>query len=242
MSSRLERVSNQEASASNAEGVKCWLHTQDTTPRSKLLELNNSLAARILADPDVAVILKPFMRQPTTVKAASEEFKLPLQTMHYRVLNMLRAGLLEVVGVEARRGRPIKHYRATATAFKIPLDLIPDKLLDNLTEHLPWKSWLERGLQKALGGIEYQPQMVVYLDEDGLLIWGSRLDDYAGEPAFLRCQYPATLNLWTGGLRLDRTDAKALQRELWKLYERYAHRRGAEKYVMHLGLAPNPDP
>lgn len=213
-----------------------------TLEKATVLELNNSLAARILADPDVAVFLKPFMCEPNTIKAAAEEFKQPIQAMHYRVLQMLQAGLLEVVGVEARQGRPIKHYQATATAFRIPLDLVPHSLLESLTEHLSWKSQLERGLQKALGGSEYESQMVVYLNGDGLLIWGSSLDDYEGDPKTLKPQYPATLNLWTGGLRLDRADAKALQRELWELYERYAHRGGAEKYVMHLGLAPTPDP
>jgi hypothetical protein len=214
----------------------------NTTEKAAVLELNNPLAARILAKPEVAVFLKPFMRGPYTVKAAAEEFRLPLQTMHYRVLQMLQAGLLEVVGVEARQGRPIKRYQATATAFRIPLNLVPSSLLENLTEHASWKTLLERGLQKALEGGQYKSQMVVYLNEDGLLVWGSRLDNSMSDPEVLKPQYPAALNLWTAGLRLDRADAKALQRELWELYERYAHRSGAEKYVMHLGLAPTPDP
>lgn len=212
------------------------------TEKTTVADLNNSLAARILADPDVAVFLKPFMRQPATVKAAAKQFKLPLQTMHYRVMQMLKAGLLEVVGVEARQGRPIKHYQATATAFRIPLNLVPPGLLENLTGHVSWKAMLERGLQKALEGGQYKSQIVVYLNEDELLVWGSRLGNSMSDPEVLKPQYPAALNLWTAGLRLDRADAKALQRELWELYERYAHRGGAEKFVMHLGLAPTPEP
>lgn len=213
-----------------------------STPEKAAIWVGNSRAARILANPDVAVFLKPFMREPTTTRRAAEEFKQPIQTMHYRVQQMLQAGLLEVVKTEARRGRPIKHYRATATAFRFPLDLVPPSLLLSLTENLFWKSQLERGLQKALGESPYASQMVVYLNGDGLLIWGSSLDDLGEGAKTLKPQYPATLNLWTGGLRLDRADAKALQRELWELYERYAHRGGTEKYVMHLGLAPTPEP
>lgn len=243
MSRTLEKTREFEMLTAKSGGVESQsVPAQETAPRNRVLELCNPLAARILADPDVAIFLKPFMREPTTVKAAAEEFKLPLQTMHYRVLQMLQAGLLQVVKVEARQGRAIKHYRATATAFQVPLDLIPHSLLENLTEHVSWKSRLERGLQKALGESNYKSQMVVYLDEDGLLIWGSSQDDYRGDPQILGPGYPAVLNLWTGGLRLDRADAKALQRELWELYERYAHRGGAEKFVMHLGLAPTPDP
>lgn len=210
-----------------------------TSENTRVLELNNALAARILADPEVAVFLKPFMHGPTTVKAAAEAFNLPIQTMHYRVGQMLKAGLLQVVAVSHRQGRPIKQYQATSTAFRFPLKLVPLRLLENLTSHVFWKAQLERSLEKALQANTHQAHMVVYRNQDGLLTWSSHPDDEAEEPEVLGLQYPATFNLWTGGLMLDRADAKALQRELWELYERYAHRGGAEKYVMHLGLAPS---
>ena len=204
----------------------------------KVLELDNSLAARILADPDIAVYLKPFMREALTVKHAADELKLPIQTMHYRVEQFEQAGLLEVVGIEARRGRPIKHYQATSKAFSVPLKLIPDSLMLALSDHLSWKQQLERGLERALGLGKYQEQMVVYLDGDGLLIWGSELEEKSSDPGVLGDDFPPVFNMWTGGLMLNRSDAKALQRELWELYERYAHRGGEGRYVMHLGLAP----
>ncbi len=245
MSRTLEKTRVFEVLTTDASGVESQsVHAQEDAPRNRLLELNNSLAARILADPEVAVLLKPFMRKPTTVKAAAEAFRLPLQTMHYRVLQMLQAGLLEVVGVEPRQGRPIKHYRATATAFQVPLDLVPPGLLENLTQHVSWKAQLERGLQQALNSVQIPigTQLMVYLNSDGLLIWSDGLIHNKEQPDFLAPEYPAVLNHWTGGLRLDQADAKALQRELWELYQRYAHRGGAEKYVLHLGLAPTPDP
>ncbi|MFX4351282.1 hypothetical protein ABTA28_19080, partial [Acinetobacter baumannii] len=70
-----------------------------TLEKLPVLEIHHPLAARILADPDIAVYLKPFMQNPTTVKAVAEEYKLSIQSMHYRVLQMLQAGLLEVVGL-----------------------------------------------------------------------------------------------------------------------------------------------
>lgn len=209
-----------------------------TQTQKDVLELDNSLAARILADPDIAVYIKPFMRQALSVKQAAEELKLPIQTLHYRVEQMERAGLLEVVGIEARRGRPIKHYQATSRAFRIPVKLIPNGVLQALNDHTTWKNDLEQGLERVLGGEKYQEHMVVYLDKDGLLMWGSELDEKAKDPEVLGHDFPAVLNMWTGGMRLSRSDAKALQRELWELYERYAHRGGEGCYVMHLGLAP----
>lgn len=199
--------------------------------------VDNALAARILADPKSAVFLKPFMRGPATIKAAAEAFGLPIQTLHYRVEQMHKAGLLEVVAVSKRQGRPVKHYQAVSTSFRVPLELIPQRLLENLTGHAFWKARLERSLQKAL---REHPgsEIVVYRNADGLLVWGSYLEEEAHPPEHLNPQHPAILNLWNGGLMLDRDDAKALQRELWELYERYAHRNGSEKYVLHLGLAP----
>jgi len=99
-----------------------------TSEETPVLELDNPLAARILANPEAAVFLKPFMCGPTTVKAAAEHFKLPLQAMHYRVGQMLQAGLLEVKGIAARRGRAIKYYQATARAFRVSPRLIPPGL------------------------------------------------------------------------------------------------------------------
>ncbi|PZA06259.1 MULTISPECIES: helix-turn-helix domain-containing protein [unclassified Meiothermus] len=207
--------------------------------KPQVLEIRNTLAARILADPDIAVYLKPFMRGPTTVKAAAEEGKLSIQSMHYRVLQMLRAGLLEVVGLEPRRGRPIKRYQAIARAFRVPLELVPPASLAALEDAVFWKRSFERGVARALGLPKYERQLLVRLNEDGIMLWGS---DAGGDAQdFLDEASPAVLNFWSAGLRLSRAEAKALQRELWEVYARYEHRRGPEKYVLHLGLVPKPE-
>ena len=206
----------------------------------EVLELDNALAARILADPDVAVYLKPFMREALTVKAAAEECGLPIQTMHYRTQQMLQAGLLEVVGLETRRGRPIKHYQARARAFRFAIDLVPQNVWEALASHLSWKQSFEQGLSQAADTPD-EGHLMVYVDQDGLMIWGSSLDKQGEQTGFLSDDYPAVLNLWSGGLGLDKADVKAMQRELWQLYERYAHRGGAGKYILHLGLVSAPE-
>lgn len=209
-----------------------------------MVELHNPLAARILAHPDIAVYLKPFMRGPTAVKAAAEECKLPIQTMHYRVLQMVQAGLLEVVGLEPRRGRPVKHYQATARAFRVPLGLVPAVALEALEHAIFWKRSFEQGITRVLGLPKYEGDLVVWLNENGIMLWGLGVGPEGDDPsiqAILADESPAVLNHWTAGLRLRRAEAKALQRELWAVLERYAHRQGPEKYVLHLGLAPLPE-
>lgn len=212
-----------------------------TLEKLPVLEIQHPLAARILADPDIAVYLKPFMQNPTTVKAVAEEYKLSIQSMHYRVLQMLQAGLLEVVGLEPRRGRPIKRYQATARAFRVPLELVPPAALEALENAVSWKRSFERGVTRALGLPKYERQLLVQLNEDGILLWGSDVEPDGNSQDLLDEDSPAVLNFWSAGLRLSRAEAKALQRELWEVYARYEHRRGPEKYVLHLGLAPKPE-
>jgi DNA-binding Lrp family transcriptional regulator len=211
----------------------------DQLYNSQALELKNAQAARILANPDIAVYLKPFMNHVRSIKQAAEELRLPIQTMHYRVKQMEQAGLLKAVYTKARRGRPIKHYQARATTFKIATKRIPLSMLQALDNHLSWKRQLERGLEQAVGLVKYQEHMIVYLDQDGLLIWDA--EQKTKDPKFLDKDFPAVFDMWTGGLRLSPKDAKQLQLELWQLYERYAHIGGEGKYVMHLGLAPTPE-
>jgi hypothetical protein len=202
--------------------------------------LDNPLAARILADPDIAVFIKPFMRGNATVKAAAEEFGQLIQTMHYRVEQMVEAGLLEVVQLEQRRGRPIKHYRATAMTFQVATEQIPPRILQALGEQISWKTSFEQGLRQAAGDKGYGDKVVVYyLEPDDILIWSESLPSDPNVQ-FLAPELPAVLNQWSGAVYLDRTEAKAFQRELWELYERYAHRQGREKYVVHIGLVPYP--
>lgn len=202
--------------------------------------LDNPLAARILADPDIAVFIKPFMRGSTTVKAAAEEFGQPIQTMHYRVEQMVEAGLLEVAHLEQRRGRPIKHYQVTATAFQVVTEQIPPRILQALGEQISWKTSFEQGLRQVAGYKDFEDKVVVhYLEADDVLMWSDGLESNP-KTQFLAPEFPAVLNQWSGAIYLDRDEAKAFQRELWELYERYAHRQGKDKYVVHIGLVPYP--
>jgi DNA-binding Lrp family transcriptional regulator len=204
-----------------------------------MLEVKNPLAARILADPDIALWLKPFMKAPHSVKEAAEILKVPLQTLHYRVEQMVEAGLLEVVGLEARRGRPIKRYQATALGFKVPLELIPPRMLEDLEGAVFWSRQLQKGLERTRRLPKYRDHLMVYLNEHGLMVFGSSHEKV--RPKILAEDEPAVLSLWSAGLYLSRKDAKSLQKELWELYQRYHGRQGPERYVLHLGLAPHPE-
>lgn len=49
---------------------------------------------------------------------------------------------------------------------------------------------------------------------------------------------PALLDFFYPSLHLDHEDAKALQHELVMLFQKYAAKKGAQRYLSHVGLVP----
>jgi hypothetical protein len=122
--------------------------------------VEHPLAARLLADPDLAVCLKPFMKGPATVKDLAQARGISLQRAHYRVGLFLKAGLLEPVGVRRRRGRPIRLYRAVDTDFRIPRKLVPERILRALEAAQSWQVAKGPGSPRSRlrGGLTGLPQ------------------------------------------------------------------------------------
>ncbi|WP_135257610.1 hypothetical protein [Thermus caldilimi] len=201
--------------------------------------VENPLAARLLADPDMAVALKPFMKGPASVKNLALAQGLSLQQAHYRVGLFLRAGLLVSAGTLRRRGRPVRLYRAVDTDFRIPRKLVPERILRALEGARSWQEEWAKALEAHDPG--YGAVLRVFLNEEGLLEFGGE-----GEPDILAESFPPFVNLWSAGLHLSREEAKAFQRELLALYHRYAplssarQAEGQPRYLVHLGLAPAP--
>lgn len=196
--------------------------------------VQDPLAARLLADPDWAVALKPFMKGPASVKDLAQAQGLSLQKAHYRVRRLLQAGLLCPAGRKGRAGRPIQLYEAVARDFLIPKALVPPRVLEALEGAQSW----QREFAQALARLSrsQNPTLRVFLNPEGLLEWGE-----AEEPDLLAENHPALLNLWSAGLHLSPKEAKALQRELLALYHRYAAlepRKDRRRHIVHLGLAP----
>ncbi|GAB5603162.1 hypothetical protein FJNA_16880 [Thermus sp. FJN-A] len=202
-------------------------------------QVENPLAARLLADPEMAVCLKPFMKGPAAVKDLAQARGISLQRAHYRVGLFLRAGLLREVGRLPRRGRPVRLYRAVDTDFRIPRELVPERVMQALEGAQSWQEEWQKALEAHDPG--YGVVLRVFLNPEGLLVFGAE-----EEPDILAEDFPPLVNLWSAGLYLRREEAKALQRELLALYHRYAalaearKEEGQARYLLHLGLAPAP--
>lgn len=199
--------------------------------------------ARLLLDARTRRQLAPFLGAAASVGEAARARAEKPNTVLRRVRRLLDAGLLEVAETVPRRGRPIRRYRAVAEVFFVPFEAsAADDLESALAER---EAWVERLLRRA----------VVRARREALGVWGTRI--YADERGRVQVQMavrpdadastldpggPAVLSAWRDGLELDYPDAKALQRELYELLLRYQRKRGAQRYVVHLGLAPvSPD-
>jgi hypothetical protein len=81
---------------------------------------------RSLLRDEAAHYLAPFLHEVHSIGEAAELLRLPLAKVHYWVRSLYDAGVLSVVETQARKGRPIKRYRAIATEFIIPAEKLPE--------------------------------------------------------------------------------------------------------------------
>lgn len=196
-------------------------------------------AAALLLDPRTLRQLEPFLGRAVTVSEAARARGERPNTVLKRVQRFERAGLLEVAAVEPRRGRPLRRYRTSAEVFFVPFEVTraatPEEAL----------AQRERAMERLLR------RNVVRARSEALGAWGTRI--YRDGRGRLQVQMavrpdanvttldpggPAVLSAWRDELRLDHAEAKALQHEMFELLQRYGRKRGPQRYVVHLGLAP----
>lgn len=214
-------------------------HRDEGAPGARTEVVRDPGRARLLLDPRTRRQLEPFLGVDASVGEAARLQGAKPNTVLKRVRRFRDAGLLEVVETRPRRGRPIRRYRAVAEVFFVPFEAsAADDLEQALAER---EGWLERLLRRS----------VVRARREALGVWGTRIyRDGRGrlqvqmavrpdtDADVLDAGQPAVLSAWRDGLELDYEDAKALQREMVDLLQRYQRHQGGQRYVVHLGLAP----
>jgi hypothetical protein len=193
----------------------------------------------MLLDPHVRAQLTPFIGQTATVQEAAAASGASANTTLKRVQRFMDAGLLQVAGETPRAGRPVKRYTAVADAFFVPFEASANADLESaLAER-------EAASQALLR------RSVVRARRDAIGAWGTRIyRDSRGrlqvhmavqpeaDASMLDAAQPAVLSAWRDTVMLSHEDAKALQRELAELLDRFENRSGPQRYALHFGLAP----
>ena len=182
--------------------------------------------AKLLSHPERGHYIYPFMGQERSVSVAAQLLGCSVQTMHYRVKQLVKAGLLFLTREEQRAGRAVKYYRAVSNAFFIP---------DVLTEYADLEERFMADLRPTLGQIakglaegirrEGRTGQCRYLDEQG------RVSSYGGVEKpdgdiELNLEYPFRLpnTDQRGDIYLTDEEARELAQELGALIDRYSQR------------------
>jgi hypothetical protein len=212
------------------DGVRPWMTVHDAE------------AADYLSNPLKAVFIYPFIGRARSSSDVAAAHGVKLNAMSYRIERLQRLGLLREAGVERRRGRVVRLYRATADAFFVPLAATSLENLESMIDQ--WAQSLQPMYLHALARTlsDRHPQWGVRISreaDDRLLIAPATGEE--GFYNYFEPDAPAIIEGWFSDLRLDDGDAKALQGELLMLYLKYLGREGKCRYLLRVGMTPMPD-
>lgn len=205
--------------------------------------VSNPKTAKLLMDRGSRHLLEPFLLGSHSVKEIAGAMGLPLSVAFHQVKRLEAHGLLKVARLESRQGRPIKYYQASADGFFVPFHITPYNSLEGFVQHIQLQMQTRFNHLIAQAG----HQLIDDPRKAGFRVY--RMDNYVnidltpdaedldilvkllepGSPALMSSHAP---------LKLSRSDAKALQREMLELLLRYSSKGGDEPYIAHLGLVP----
>jgi DNA-binding transcriptional ArsR family regulator len=212
---------------------------EEAPPRPRTREVRDEEAARWLLRPASVRQIEPFLGVASSVSEAAEATGEKPNTVLRRVQRLRRLGLLEVAETIARRGRPIRRYRTTAEVFFVPFEATGADTLESVMAEREayWERLLRRNVVRARLEAMGTWGTRIYRDVRGRLQVQTAVAPDENV-TLLDPELPAALSAWRDRIELDFADAKALQRELFELVLKYGRRRGAQRYVVHVGLAP----
>lgn len=229
----------------------------DTT-HSDARVIEDRKAADALTDLAQLPLLAHFLRGASSVSEAAEALGEDLDRVYYQVRKLEKLGLLEVAFEEARAGRPIKHYRASAQAFFVPYAVLPHETFARAlleSSRVPEELMAEGSARALLERIDdpWTWGFRVYRDAEGAVnaFWGPREagEDWDVLGQLLGPEEPPVFGTHTS-LALTREQAKEMQRELHAFTDRWIERARANRageadgptraILLSLGMAPAP--
>ena len=207
--------------------------------------ITNPEAAKVLSEEDELRYLEPFIRGEYSLSEAAKKLSVSPSAMLYQIKKLLRLELLRVVRTEPRRGRAIKYYRATSERFFVPFEVTSAETVFNLlykAEERQLREFLSHYIRMNTHAPEPWGVGIFLTREGGIGKSIAVSNDHDPEQLVqmaLEKDFPAVWSSWST-LRLDFEKAKALQRDLIKLFDLYKTNYSGEeqKYLLHLELCP----
>jgi DNA-binding transcriptional ArsR family regulator len=205
--------------------------------------ITDARAIKILGRLEQRRVLEGLMLGSRTVSQLAADLGLGLQATYYQVRQLEQLGLVRVEHQQARRGRAIKHYRASSEGFFIPFYATSAANLEGFIQQVmgETQSIFNNLLTQAGKSLVKNPKDVgirLYVRDNksvsDISADGEHFDTLA---ALMAPTAPAMMSTFMQ-FSLSRSAAKQLQRELLDLLLRYRHPSGQEGYLLHVGLVP----
>ncbi len=214
------------------------------------LRIEDPERARVLTDIKTTRLLLPFIKRPCSLSDAAHELGVKLPMLSYHVKRFVELGILEVTRTERRQGRGVKLYGSAAKTLSVPFSATPSETLERLLVDLTYPDTrrFQRELARALQGLTPDWGVYITCTESEAVSFSLRPDsgtleeNVAFTDGLLDSHEPAIVAN-SGRIDLDFDTAKAFQRELTELYERYTklQNKKGQPYVYQLGLTPAQD-
>lgn len=217
---------------------RCADESEGSSETPRTLVVRDPAAARWLVRPSSLHQLAPFLGATRSVSDAATLTGERPNTVLKRVQRLQQLGLLVCADARPRRGRPVKRYRTSADVFFVPFEATgADSLESALAERdAYWERLLRRHVVRARVEAMGTWGTRIYRDARGRLQVQTAVSPDANA-TMLDAGMPAALSAWRDQVMLDHADAKSFQRELFELVLKYQRKRGAQRYVVHVGLA-----
>lgn len=207
--------------------------TDVVSNQTRVEVVRDHLAVDLLLKLSSTRCLGPFMRTEHTLGTAAAELEMPASTLAYYVKRFVRAGLLEVVRLEPRAGKPIPVYRATADEFHIPFDAMPPGRRDE---------FLNGSRAKVLDAfITAMTREITRRGDSGLRVLPHPVRGVAIDFIEREGLGDAGITEWWGKVGLTDDEARAMRDELQAVIEKYSHDEdapGRRMYISMVGLVP----
>ena len=211
-----------------------------------MLTVTDPVQAKALTDVNLIGFVQTFIGQSHSVGEAARIWKSRVDAAYYRVQQLERLGLIAVTSVSQRSGRPVKHYRAISDRFFVPFGIVPEATLEAVLEtsgaHFR-QEMLKAQFKATHEFLSMHPAghwgLHIGLDAKGH-IDVSLSDSSGNDPDLNDPDLPAIMD-GSPTLYLEPNEARALRGELFELMQRFSHKGGSRKYLLHIALAPLED-
>ena len=211
------------------------------------MEQKNSTSTILIDDPQIAdfllnyqtqQLLHPFLGSEESVANAAQSLNMSISALLYRVQKMQKWQLLQISREERRAGRAIKMYSSTSNSYFVPFGVASAETLAlYLTETKQYfEQKFTQNVAEVLRRADEDWGMRVFKDENGRI--RTQMAIYPDHVVELGQMNRAMFDFYYPDLQLDQADADALQQELGELFQKYAAKKGAHRYMIHLGLTP----